>query len=141
MKLKLFLVVLFTISGLVNAQKIKLKKDKVICDGVEILKYEFRDYKTELYLFELDSDEESVFIQWHNNETRDYRDDDYLKIHFLKLDLKMETSNADGSWKYTIKWLMENKLVNSEGQFDVDKIKLFIKKYDENITNRTIRTN
>lgn len=141
MKSNLILLLFLNLALVLNAQKVKLKDDKVLLDGVSVLKYELRDYKTEIYLFELDKAEESVFIQFHNNETNDISDDNYLKIHFLDLDLKMETSNASGSWKYTVSWLLENKILGADGKFDAEKIELFIKKYDENITERTIRLN
>ena len=43
------------------------------------------------------------------------------------------------SWKSIISWLMKNKIINNQGEVNNDKVELFIKNYDENITNRTIR--
>ncbi len=139
MKFKILLSLLMLISfGISTAQKVKLKKDKVIIDGVETFKYEKRNWNTELLIYPLDSDEEIIFIVYNNNETREYRDDDFIKVHFIEQDLKLESNSNRGTWKFIIKWMAQNKLFKDK-MLNNDKVIKFVDRYDENITDRTIR--
>lgn len=138
MKFKNALLVTFAIFSLaiVNAQDVKLKKGKIILDKNEILKFEKSTMA--LSLFDLNKDEEIIFIKWNNNETINYLEDDYIIINFLELDLVCEIS-ISYSRKAMVKKLVKEKVISQDGQIDEEKAKIFLKKYDENITNRTIR--
>ena len=62
-----------------------LKGGKVLLENEQILNYE--SGAVELSLFDLDSEEEIVFVQWMDNETSGYVKDDFIKIRFIELDL------------------------------------------------------
>ena len=42
-------------------------------------------------------------------------------------------------FKKIIEWMIKKKVITEEGAVDTDKLELFVKNYDENITNRTVR--
>ncbi|AZJ35136.1 hypothetical protein [Tenacibaculum singaporense] len=142
MNKKLLLSIAFTIliSSLGFSQKIKLKKGKVLVDGKEILNYEKRGLGTELILYSLDSKDEIVNMFQENSGTHSYLDDDYKKMFFTKDEIWVESSRVSNrGWKYMIKLLLENNVLDNEGNINSKNLKKFAKKYDENITNRTVR--
>jgi hypothetical protein len=138
MKLKLFLPLLL-ISCSIYSQNVKLKKDKLILDDKEIMNYEFKNYDLEIHLYKLNSKDEEIFIFYNNNGTRETRDDDYLKIFFTKSKKKLETSQVFDSWKQRVKFLIENDVIDKDGNVIEDTIDLFISKYNEDLSNRTKR--
>jgi len=73
-----------------------------------------------------------------DNETISYIGDDFIKIHFIELDLLCEISSGYGR-KAIINKLLKEKVLGLDGKFNEEKAKRFVKKYDENITNRTVR--
>ncbi|RSC93440.1 hypothetical protein [Tenacibaculum singaporense] len=142
MNKKFLLSIAFTIliSSLGFSQKIKLKKGKVLVDGKEILNYQKRGLGTELILYSLDSKDEIVNMFQENNGTHSYLDDDYKKMFFTKDEIWVESSRVSTrGWKYMIKLLLENNVLDNEGSINSKNLKKFAKKYDENITNRTVR--
>ncbi len=141
MKQKLILVISLVLFSFIqmNAQNVKLKKGKVLLDGKEIMKFEREQMGVLFYAFNLKTGDEVVFIQRKDNETPKYFDDDFLKIYFSQLDLMMEVGISQYTNKRVIKNLLKHKALRTEGTLDEEKVKLFIKKFDENITNRTVR--
>ena len=132
----LLLIGLFT-TYVSLSQDIKLSKGKVLCDGKEILSFTkeiFGEYQ--YHFFTLDSKEEILFIKKNDNQTKTF-DDDFTQIKFLQLGKMVET-RLDKPWKKYIEWLMQNKVLDNNGKLDEEKVNLFIKNYNENITNRTI---
>lgn len=73
-----------------------------------------------------------------DNETTGYIEDDFIKIHFVDLDLVCEISSGFGR-KAIINKLLKEKVLSLDGKLNEEKAKKFVKKYDENITNRTVR--
>ncbi|SEC46002.1 hypothetical protein SAMN04489761_3054 [Tenacibaculum sp. MAR_2009_124] len=136
---KLILLLLFITTSICYSQKIKIKKNKVLVDKKEYMQCEKENtYETfGIYLSELNSDEQKIKITIHSNETHMYLDDDYAKISFLTKGTQAEIKSR--SLKNMVKLLIKNKVLTSDGKIDEEKIELFIKNYDENITNRTIR--
>lgn len=122
------------------SQKVKLKKRKVLLDGKEILSYEKRGFGTEITFYSLKNNEEIAEMYQENNGTNTYIEDDYKVMFFSTSEIKIESSRIHSrGWKYVIKLLIKNKVLDVNGQIDSEKLKKFAKKYDENITNRTIR--
>ena len=123
-----------------NAQKIKLKKGNVIIDGETYFKYEKRMMASEFSLYSLDGEDEILFILRNNNETIGYGDDDFNQITFIKDKKKLESATLRGySFKWFVSTLIKNKVLDLEGNIDPDKLETFFAKYDENITERTVR--
>jgi|GEM_PF-723554 len=130
--------VMFLSIGFGYGQKIKFNKNKVLVDGVEFMDCKFGGdvIKTELTLFEPNSDVEVAFIRWDGRGTPKYSGDDYNIYQFPQADLVLETKSIR-TWGDKVKWLLENKVI-IDGKLNTEKAKAFVKRYDENITNRTI---
>ena len=114
------------------AQKVKIKKGFVLLDNVKIFKIE-KD-KTSYTLSDL-NDNEIIFAKRYGTVAYN----DYTKVLFSQLDISLETSENWYFSKYFIKILLKQKVINEKGELDEEKARMFAKKYDENITNRTIR--
>ncbi len=137
---KISLIILTTLFYFnTNAQKIELKKDKILIDNKEVFSYKKSNRNTEFSIFKLNTNEELIFVVEFENETIGYRQDDYYKINFVGLKLKIESTNIQSSWKNLIKWFYENNLFDLDGNLNKEKIEYFIDKYNENITERTRR--
>ena len=139
MKLKLLLLLLLSISYSAFSQNVKLKKNKLILDDKEIMNYELKNYSHEIHLYNLNTNDEEIFIFYHDNETRENRGDDYLKIFFIKSNKKLEVALPFDSWKQRVKFLIENNVIDKDGNLIEDKIDLFVLKYNEDISKRTMR--
>ncbi len=136
------IILLFTIilsTNFTQAQKIKLSKGDVLSDGEKIMTYEREDWGTQkIHLFALGDGEEQILMIKNQNETPTYYDDDYLQIKFLPFGKEAEMKSVK-SWKGIIAWLQKQNLFDENGKLIEEKVDLFVKNYDENITNRTIR--
>jgi len=136
----LLLVIAIVISSYGYSQKVKLKKGKVLVDGKEILKYEKQSLGSEITLYSLEDEDEIADFIHDRNGTNSYVEDDFKKLFFSRDEIKIESSRLRArGWKYIIKTLLKNKVLDLEGNIDTEKLKKFAKKYDENITNRTVR--
>lgn len=138
MKIRILLITLFFSFNFINAQKVKLKNEKISIDGKEVLKYEKIDMNN-IVLYPLDKDSEIIQISRMDNETNDIGDD-YVKFYFIESKLKLE-SNSIGrrGWEYYIEWLVKNKVLDSDGILNTEKVEQVVSRYDENITARTVR--
>ena len=139
MKKSTFVVLALLLSLGVNAQKVKLKKDEVLLDGKAILKYEKESWGVhKIHLFSLDTEEELIEVNNNHNETREFFDDDFVQIRFLSTGQIVEMK-VRKTFRKMIEWLLKKKIITPDGQVDESKLDLFVKNYDENITNRTVR--
>ncbi|WP_298902621.1 hypothetical protein [uncultured Psychroserpens sp.] len=135
----LLLTALFCFTNM-NAQKIKLKKGFVLVDGEKKFEYEKGDGGTELSLFTLGKETEILFMLKNKNETVGYLDDDFKQITFINEKQKLETATYRSyPHKWFIKKLIKEKVLELDGKINSKKLNIFFSKYDENITNRTIR--
>lgn len=139
MKLRNLFLLLMTIMcyNLMNAQKVKLKKEFVYIDDVKVFKYEKNAGEGWLSIIDLDNDNEIIFIRENDNGT-DYRDDDYTQYKFLKEDIIIEISTYN-YWKNHVKFLYKNKCFDLDGKVDMNKVQITFDKFDEKITDRTIK--
>ncbi len=139
MKKTLTLLAFLTFSNLISAQEVKLKKEKVLLDEVEILKYEREDFGVyQIHFYDLKNNDEILFIKRNDNETKGYLDDDYTQIKFIGLKKGLEVKQKK-TWSSYLEWLIKNKVINSDGTLNEEKVDALIENYDENITKRTIR--
>ena len=124
----------------INAQKIKLKKGFVLVDGEKKFEYEKGDGGTELSLYTLGKEKEILFMMKNKNETVGYLNDDFKQITFINENLKLETvTYRSYPHKWFIKKFIKEKVLELNGKINSEKLAIFFSKYDENITNRTIR--
>ncbi|HTO16334.1 MAG TPA: hypothetical protein VLZ83_11215 [Edaphocola sp.] len=134
----LLIVTSFTIKT--YAQDIKLKKDFVIVDGEQKFQYEKRSSATEFTLYSLDKDKEILTIIRNKGGTAGYSYDDYVQLIFTDYNVRVESVRFKGySFKWFIELLLKEKVLNPDGSIDEQKLQTFFTKYDENVTNRTIR--
>lgn len=128
-------------------QEVEIKDDKVLLDGKQILKAE-KINMVEYSFYNLKSDDEILLYRQMDNETSRYQDDDYYVLNFLTEKVKVESNdfykiasfmNSKKSMEKLIKWLLKEKVLTNEGELNPDRLAIFKEKYDQNITERTIR--
>nr|WP_321228103.1 hypothetical protein [uncultured Psychroserpens sp.] len=130
----LITIVLLITSFNLQAQNVKLKKGKVVIDNNEIMKYEKTRGGNDLSIYDFDGNE-LIFVK---REVNSNPEKSYAIVNFLNYDLSFETKSQLYSFKKLIKELFKSKVITEDGLIDEKKAKIFVKKYDENITNRTI---
>ena len=120
------------------SQEVKFKKDLILVDKKEFLSFEkggtFGAVSYDLY--ELVSKKRIITLVYNNGGTHMELSDDYTQIKFITTGVKAEISGGD--LRQAIKILLKNDVLKPDGTIDESKIELFIKYYDENISNRTI---
>jgi hypothetical protein len=120
------------------SQEVKFKKDIILVDKKEFLSFEkggtFGAVSYDLY--ELVSKKRIITLVYNNGGTHMELSDDYTQIKFITTGVKAEISGGD--LRQAIKILLKNDVLKPDGTIDESKIELFIKNYDENISNRTI---
>ena len=128
-------------------QEVEIKDDKVLLDGKQILKAE-KINMVEYSFYNLKSDDEILLYRQMDNETLRYQDDDYYVLNFLTEKVKIESNdfykiasfmNSKKSMEKLIKWLLKEKALTNDGELNPDRLAIFKEKYDQNITERTIR--
>ncbi|MFL9834630.1 hypothetical protein [Chryseobacterium terrae] len=128
-------------------QEVEIKDDKVLLDGKQILKAE-KINMIEYSFYNLRSDDEILLFRQMDNETSRYQDDDYYVLNFLTEKVKVESNdfykiasfmNSKKSMEKLIKWLLKEKVLTNDGELNPDRLAIFKEKYDQNITERTIR--
>lgn len=114
--------------------KFKYKKGYVFVQKKEVLKLRYSiGY---FYVSDLNNGEEMMYFRINDNETPSYFDDDYVKVFFNDSEKEFESKSHQR--------ILMAKMIN-EGIFDSDwnlveeNVDKFIRKYDENISNRTVR--
>lgn len=144
---KLILTSLLVISGVnfANSQEVNIKDGKVFLDNNAILKYEkINNWQSSFYTL---SDDEILMYKWSDNETSQNTDDDFLTLNFLTLKKKIQTTDysqiasmsSKKSMEKLIKWLLKEKVLDSNGNINSEKLEIFFEKYDEKILERTTR--
>jgi hypothetical protein len=130
------------------SQDINFKDNKVLVDGVPILKYERID-ALQYSFYSLENDNEVLMYKFFDNGTS-LKNDDYYVLNFLTEKKKVESmdwgkvlAGSELSQKKNmqklIKWLVKEKVFTAEGKINKEKLDLFIEKYNENITQRKIK--
>ncbi|WP_404987231.1 hypothetical protein ACI513_10395 [Chryseobacterium sp. M5] len=128
-------------------QEVEIKDDKVLLDGKQILKAE-KINMVEYSFYNLKNDDEILLYRQMDNETSRYQDDDYYVLNFLTEKVKVESNdfykiasfmNSKKSMEKLIKWLLKEKVLTNDGELNPDRLAIFKEKYDQNITERTIR--
>ncbi|REC73936.1 hypothetical protein DRF60_18810 [Chryseobacterium elymi] len=129
------------------SQEVTIKDDKVLLDGKQILRAE-KINMIEYSFFTLKDDEEILMYKMMDSGTPKYSNDDYYVLNFLTQKTKVESSdftkilnfmNSKKGMEKLIKWLLKEKVINSDGELNPDRLEIFKEKYDENITDRTFR--
>lgn len=129
------------------SQQVVIKDDKVLVDGKQILKAEKIDI-TQYSFFTMKDDEEILLYRYMDNETPKNVNDDYFILNFLTEKVKVETTdiskianfmNSKKGMEKLVKWLLKERVINHDGELNPERVAIFKEKYDENITERTLR--
>lgn len=138
MKKSILTTLLTLMAMLCFSQEVKFKKDLIFVDKKEFLSFEkggtFGAVSYDLH--ELVSKKRIITLVYNNGGTHMELSDDYTQIKFITTGVKAEISGGD--LRQAIKILLKNEVLTADGTIDESKIELFIKNYDENISNRTI---
>lgn len=128
------IIISFTIAA--NAQNVKLKKDKVLLDGIEILSFKKVPRYNEVYFYNLNTTEEVVFIRLENNGTFEYDGDNFVKVFFAKSNIRIESKSLHFGAKgeETIKKLIFEGVIENDGSINSEKLNSFFEKYNDIIT-------
>lgn len=129
------------------SQDVTIKDDKVLLDGKQILKAE-KINLTQYSFFSMKNDEEILMYKYMDNETPRYVNDDYFILNFLSEKTKVESTdlakianfmNSKKGMEKLVRWLLKERVINQDGELNPDRVAVFKEKYDENITQRTVR--
>lgn len=129
------------------SQEVVIKDDKVLLDGKQILKAE-KINVFQYSFFTMKDDDEILMWKYMDNETPKYMEDDYFILKFLTEKVTVETTdiskianfmNSRKGMEKLIKWLLKERVINNEGELNPERVAIFKEKYDENITERTLR--
>lgn len=129
------------------SQDVTIKDDKVLLDGKQILKAE-KINLTQYSFFSMKDDEEILMYKYMDNETPRYVNDDYFILNFLSEKTKVESTdlakianfmNSKKGMEKLIRWLLKERVINQNGELNPERVAVFKEKYDENITQRTVR--
>lgn len=132
MKKKYLLTLLLLATTVIKAQEIKFEKDKVLVD--KIAQYDFvrKNFGDEFTLYKLDSKDEIIYMSRDNNSTKNYLDDDFVRFTFSESGVIIKSRRLKGiTWKSIIKLLIENKVIDLEGNIDELNLEKFSAKYDD----------
>lgn len=127
-------VSLLLCAWIVTAQEVKLKKGKVLINGVESFDYTVDMLLAETHVYRLGSRDEIVLITFKNNGTREYKGDDYITVYFTPTNTKLTT----GALYYglrgevMVKKLITEGVIHGDGSIDPQRLETFIGKYAEN---------
>ena len=137
---KIFTVVFLMVSVLAFSQKVKLKKDKVLIDDVEVYNYEKEGF---MYTFSTLSSAEFITVlvttyqernpaHYNGNDPNAFRypaffNKEVYTVKFLKSGRDLFTDLRE---KDIIKAVYKSNLVDEKGEIDEEKLNVFITKYN-----------
>lgn len=112
------------------AQDIDYKKDQVFVDNVAKFNFDRRHASTLFSLYKLDTKDEIIFMSLQNIGST-ATGAKYIKLVFIGKDVTVETESLVGvSWKKIIKMLLEEKVLDLDGNINMERLKIFAEKYD-----------
>lgn len=115
------------------AQDVKLKKGKVLIDGVETFDYTVDMLTSETHVCHLGTQDDIVLITYKNNGTSNYKGDDYMTVFFESARLLLSTSNMYYGLRgeVMVKRLITEKVLLGDGTIDPDRLETFRVKYGQ----------
>ena len=114
--------------------KFKYKKGYVFVEKKEVLKLRYSiGY---FYVSDLNTGEEMMYFRINDNETPSYFDDDYVKVFFNDSEKEFESKSPQ---RILMAQMINEGIFDSDWNLVEENVDKFIRKYDENISNRTVR--
>lgn len=136
----LLLLVFLLYTSIAYAQTVKIKKDEVFVDGELRFKSEKRLNTTQFSLYNLSDGKEILSVIRNLNGTIGFSADDYTQIIFNGFNTRVESEQINGrAFAWYVELLLKGKVLNLDGSINEENLQNFFTKYDQNITNRTIR--
>ncbi|AWA30939.1 hypothetical protein HYN48_13115 [Flavobacterium magnum] len=115
-----------------HAQDIKFDDNKVLVDKTERFDFVRKSMGTEFSLYKLNTKDEIIYMTSERNGTDRYFDDDFRRITFVEQKITIESSRLKfDSWKAIIKLLLEDKVIDFEGNIDAERLERFSAKYND----------
>lgn len=146
---KILTLALLFLAHVSFSQEITIKDEKVLLEDQQILKSEKINI-LEYSFYSLEDDEEILYFRRHDNETKDYTDDDYFILNFPTEKIKLESTNysrimsgiganSRKNMEKLLNWLLKEKVLDKDGNINKERLINFYEKYNENISERTVR--
>ena len=131
-------VLLLSVTAL-SAQEVKLKKEIIYVGDAPTFSFAKKSMGNELYVYKLNTKVELVNMTVDNNNTES-KVDDSKKIVLTKLNTTIASKNfRSRNYEFLIALLIEEKVIDLKGDINLDNLKRFKAKYDENNINQTMR--
>lgn len=127
-----YLIIMLFIATLgAKAQEVKFDDDKVIIDKTARFDFNRKSLGAEFSLYKLNTKDEIIYMSLDNNETNQYKDDDFKRLVFLENKITIESSRLKfATWKAIVKLLLEDKVLDLEGNIDTNNLEKFYAKYN-----------
>lgn len=139
MKNLMYLIVFVIAINGVTAQEIKLKDAIVYSGDLPAFSFAKKSMNNELYVYKLNTEEEIVHLQVDTNGT-EIKQDDGKKLIFDQQKINIQSRNfRNRKWDFLIALLLEEKVFDLKGNINLDNLKRFKAKYDDNDVNKTMR--
>ncbi|TBX70335.1 hypothetical protein EZL74_03940 [Flavobacterium silvisoli] len=132
-----FILALFIVSVTqkITAQKIELKNNTVVMEDKPIFSFDKKAMNNEFHLFKLNSKEEVLILQHQHVGADTGAKDDFKKIIFPSQNITIESRVLQKkNWKFLVQLLLDEKVIDTDGNIDVRNLERFSGKYNEKIT-------
>jgi hypothetical protein len=113
------------------AQEVKLKKGKVLIDGVETFDYKVDMLLAETHVYHLGTKDGILLITYKNNGTQNYKGDDYITVFFDPVNTLFTTGIMYYGFRgeVMIKKLISERVLHGDGTIDPQRLETFMLKY------------
>ncbi|WP_293895480.1 hypothetical protein [Flavobacterium sp.] len=139
MKYLIYTAALLLTTASLTAQEIKLKDDVVYSSDKPAFSFAKKSLNNELYVYKLNTKEEVLNMIVDNNNTES-KVDDGKKIVFAKQNTTIQSKTfRNRKWDFLIALLLEEKVIDLKGDINLDNLKRFKAKYDDNDVSKTMR--
>ncbi len=139
MKHLIYLTILLLTATTLSAQEIKLNETIVYVGDKPVFSFAKKAFNNELYLYKLNTKEELIHMLVDNNGT-EIKQDDGKKLVFEKQKVMIQSKNfRNRKWDFLIALLLEEKVIDLNGDVNLDNLNRFKAKYDDNDVNKTMR--
>ena len=136
---QLYYIATLLLTATVAAQEIKLEKNIVYADAAAIFSFTKKSMGNQFYVYKRNTKEELFHIIVENNNTES-KVDDSKKIVFAQQNIMIQSKNfREQKWDFLIALLLQEKVIDAKGEINLDNLKRFKAKYDENNVNKTMR--
>ena len=139
MKYIIYVTTLVFFATKITAQEIKLKDAIVYSGDTPAFSFAKKSMNNELYVYKLNTKEELLHLLVDTNGT-EIKQDDGKKLIFEKQKISIKSKNfRTRKWDFLIALLLEEKVIDLNGNINLDNLNRFKAKYDDNDVNKIMR--